>query len=362
MTMTTAAPAPTVPKPQGLSDAATQAIAAKLVVDAYSNVVLQQPPFALDKVPDLGKHLALAQTNARGWVTQTAPAMVSRITDIIGFTDVWAAFGPTVRKRIQAGDSAGAVQLLEIMRDNHLKPLMISAHVSADDAAALQVLLAKDVGNFTADQTLGQSVYAGDKGAIAELEKSDRALQQSMTDMMTLAAVSAVGVVVGGLVIAVGLLAEIPSGGTSTAVVAAGILIVAGGIAGVGAGAGLYQTSLDEYRSNLEKIAKDKAEIAALTTMKGQVAALALANGKAQTALTALANSWTTVHGYFDNMIGDLQTGIDVPQALLLELDAADREWAHLATTAAALADNLAVPKVQVDLTKPASVVVKSSV
>ncbi len=356
--MTTATPAPTVPTPEGLSDAATGAIAAKLLVDGYANAVLQQPPLALAHVPDLDKHLALAQTNARSWVTQTSPAMIARITDIVGFTDVWAAFGPTVKKKLQAGDAAGAVQLLQVMRDNHLKPLMISAQLSADEAGALQVLLAKDAGNLASDQATGQSVYTGDKGAIAQLQTAEKDLQGSMSDMMTLIAFSAVGIVVGGLVVAVGLLAEIPTGGASTAVVAAGLLIVGGGIAGVAAGAVEYNKMLDDYRDKLETISKDQAEIAALTVMNGQVSALAAANGKAQGALSALANAWTTIHGYFDNMIGDLQTGIDIPSVVLPELDAADREWAHLAKTAVALADNLGVPKVQVDLTKPASVVV----
>ncbi|AGL16220.1 alpha-helical pore-forming toxin family protein [Actinoplanes sp. N902-109] len=349
---------PTVPSPGTLTEATTAVTAAKITVDAYANAVINQPALHLDKLPDLAGHLTTAQGNATTWVEHTSPELVNRITDVIGFGDIWAAFMPTVRQKVKHGKKADVVQLLQIMRDNHLQPLEQAAKDSAAAVSSLGVAFAADDGNFTTDLQLGTSVYEGDQGVIAQLQKANSDLQNSMSHMMTLMAGSATAIVVGGLIVAVGALAEIPTAGASTVVVAAGVVVAGAGIAGVVTGAVEYNKELKHYRENLTTIAQDQAEMGVLTAMQGQISSLAAANEQAQNALQTLANSWTTVKGYFDNMIKDINGGISEYVVVLEELKAADLQWSRLTATAAALANNLGVSHVQVDTAQPTQAVV----
>jgi non-hemolytic enterotoxin B/C len=336
--------------------AATDVITSKLVVDAYASAIIKQPALTLTEVPDLNAHLTKAQVNAATWVESVSSQMVLRITDVIGFGDVWSAFGPRIKQAVEAKNAGEVVSLLTVMRETQVKPLMSNAQASTAQAAQLQVLLAADEANMNADLTLGTSVYAGDEGVIRQLTHDNEDLQVSMSNLMTQIGLASTAIVVGGLMIVVGALAEIPTGGASTAIVVVGVGVTGAGIAGVVLSAKDYDTALNKYRGNLQTIAQDQAEMKVLTAMKGQVSGLAAANQSAQTALATLANSWTAVDGYFKNIIADLGAGLAFPDAVLEELDAANLEWARLTTTATALANNLGVPQVHVDLSQPPTV------
>lgn len=363
--MTTTTTTTTAPAPAALSAAVPQASGAKLTVDLYANAVLNQPPLTLDGLDNLGPALNTAQGNAKTWVSTTSPEIILRVTDVVGFGDTWAAFTSTIENLVANidvdGNRAELVQVLQAMRDNHLAPLELSAQSTASDVTALGVLFASDKAAMDALLSQGTALYEGDSGKIAELKSANDSLQHAMSQLTDLIAGSATAIVVGGLAVAVGALAELPTAGASTAVIAGGALLIAGGIAGVSAGAVLYNKDVDAYAANLVLMANDKSAMAQLTGMHGQVSSLSNSNAAAQTALSAVASSWTAIKGMFDNMIIDVNEATLIPEIALQDIQAATLDWQSLTTLSNALAQNFGVPTAAVDLSQPAHVVVKDA-
>lgn len=355
----------TIPTPANLNDTVAQTGGAKLTVDTYCNVVVNQASITLDSLPELSSALQTAKDNATTWLHELSPLMIERVTDVVGFGDTWAGFTATIKQLIGAIDEgnnrAELVEVLQAMCDNHLAPLERAALDSATQVGNLNIAFAHDKSAFDTLLDKATSIYLGDQGEIAQLQKASDSLQEAMSRMMALIAGSATAIVVGGLAIAVGVLAELPTAGASTAVIAGGALVVAGGIAGVVTGAVLYNKDLKAYSADLSQMATDKTAMAALTAMHGQVKNLSDANAQAQSALTAIANSWTTIKGMFDNMILDVNEATLIPAVALGDITAADLDWKKLTDTANALAQNFGVPPVHVDLTQPAEIVVKEA-
>ena len=66
---------------------------------------------------------------------------------------------------------------------------------------------------------------------------------------------------VGVLIIAMGVVAEIPSAGLSTGLIVAGGVVVAGGVAVTIYGSVDYSSNMKKYKAAAEKLAADQAEI-----------------------------------------------------------------------------------------------------
>ncbi|HEV2772334.1 MAG TPA: HBL/NHE enterotoxin family protein [Thermoleophilaceae bacterium] len=312
---------------------------AKLVVDAYCTTVLEQPTLALDKVPDLSGHQVTAKQNATNWQTKVAPLLIQTNTDLLDFSHNFASFyNPlySLAQNIDVGDNrAQFIHGLQILTRN-IEDKQKNSQTALDTLTDFRGLVLADHNNFSHDIQIGNSMYEGDQGEIATLQARNDALQSKMSQDLTIIGLGATAVVVGGLIIAVGLLAEIPTAGASTVIVAAGIVVVAGGTVAMGIAGADYTKSAKEYSQNLRTIATDQAEIAVLHGAGDQLGKLVTANESAVDALDTMVKTWQTLGSEFNGVIDQLQNRVDPNDGpwLVSELGTAKLDWDDVTTTA----------------------------
>lgn len=312
---------------------------AKMQVDAYCTQVLEQPNVSLSKVPDLAAHQATAKENARAWTATIAPQLIQTNTDLLDFSHQFDSFyTPLVKLATnidQGNNRAQFVQGLQLLT-GRIDQKRANSQTALNSLTGFREKVVTDHGNFAGDLTKAQAVYGGDKGEIAQLQSENDALQTAMSRDMAMIGFGATGIVVGGLIIACGLLLEIPTAGASTAIVAAGIVVAAGGTAAMTFGAVDYSKKLASYKANLITIANDQAEMSALSGVSSQLTSLMAANEQATGALQAMVNTWQTLGTQFNGVIDQLQHGVNPDDGpwLLAELATAKTDWDDVAKTA----------------------------
>jgi non-hemolytic enterotoxin B/C len=337
----------TAPPQPGLSRLGAQTMksqtqstsSAKMVVDAYCTTVLEQPTLAIDKVPALSGHQVTAKQNATNWQTTVSPLLIQTNTDLLDFAHNFSSFyNPlyTLAQNIDVGNNrAQFIQGLQILTQN-IQDKQTRSQTALDKLTDFRGLVITDQANFTQDIQTGNSVYEGDQGLIKKLQDRNDALQDAMSRDLTIIGLGATAVIVGGLAIAVGLLAEIPTAGASTLIVGAGIAFVAGGSVAMGLAGKNYTDSAKEYSGNLSAIATDQAEIAALHGAGDQLTKLVTANEGAVGALDTMVKTWQTLGTEFDGVVDQLQNHVNPDDGawLVSELGTAKLEWDDVTTTA----------------------------
>lgn len=314
---------------------------AKMIVDAYATQVLEQPKLSLAELPDLATHQATAKTNAEAWSNTVSPLIIQANTDVLDFSNQFNSFYTTLLKlahAIDKGDNQatfvkGLQLLTDGIEDKHKK-----ATTAFGKLTDLQGSVTTDHANFAGDQSLAQTIYAGDTGEIARLQKLNDSLQTSMSNDLETIGFEATGFVVAGLTIACGLLLELPTAGASTAIVAAGILVGVGTTGAMITAGVQYGKALSKYKSNVAQIATDQAEVAALGAVGDQITSLMTATSQGVVALGSMVDTWRTLGTQFTGVIGQLQgVGPVKPDAgddLAAELTAAKADWDDVTATA----------------------------
>lgn len=312
---------------------------ARMLVDAYCTAVQEQGVITLSAIPELTDYQNTAKIHANNWTTSVAPQLIQTNTDLLDFAHNFDSFyNPlvTLAQNIDSGTN----------KETFIKGLgLLVTKIQQKEVNAQKALTAltgfrsdvlSDQSNFKAALAKGDSVYAGDQGEIAQLRSQDASLNDTMNKDTMLIGFGSTGMVVGGLMIAVGVLGEIETAGVSTALIVAGVAMVAGGTAAMIAGAVDYSKQLDLYKANVAKIAADSAEMSALSVMHDQIEALVTASESAVTALNTMVTTWQLLGTQFEAVITQLNDNTNPDDGLFLvsDLETAKADWDDLAGTA----------------------------
>ena len=326
-----------------LKDQTRATSSARMLVDAYSTAVLQQPAFGITQLPEIDTNLTTAKKNCTSWGQTVKPLLIQTNTDLIDFSNQFDSFyGPLVRLANDIGtgnNRATFVQGMQIL-GGKIGEKQTNAGGALTTLQGFQSGILTDQGNFKDALDKGNALFGGDKGEIANLTKENVALQKAMSNDMMMIGFGATGIVVGALIIVCGALLEFETAGASTALIAAGILVAGGGTAAMTTGAIDYANKNKDYTKNLVTIAKDTAELTALNGMHDQVTSLVTAGGQAVGALQAMVNTWQTLGTQFKNVIQQVQDTSgdagkpDFDAWLLAELQTAKSDWDDVAGTA----------------------------
>jgi non-hemolytic enterotoxin B/C len=199
------------------------------------------------------------------------------------------------------------------------------------DLNAFQANLNTDYQNFLTDYNTAQTKIMGDGGEISQLNDQLQADQDAMNKDNSMIAGGCVMGVVGGLMIAVGALAEIETAGASTALIVGGVVVAAGGGVLIGEGTKDLIAKQNDYRDVSEQITTINNSIAALTTVKGQLDSF---NNELANAIAAVGNvdkAWQTIGDSFTDLSTQLTSHIDTTSVFLVsEVTQAGSEWTDL--------------------------------
>lgn len=130
--------------------------------------------------------------------------------------------------------------------------------------------------------------------------------------------------------IVVGAVGEIPSGGTTTALIGGGVLIVSGGVIMETMGSTDYSKQIDKQKNVQEELEGDKIDLAGLKTIKHQVTGFVKHLENAIAAATSLKAAWQALDADLEEVITaikDVHPNTQAATWLPQELDRAKRDW-----------------------------------
>ena len=325
--------------------------AASIMLQTYTQTVLATPdiqlPAEVDKesdstvVEDLPKHQALARTNANFYITDVNKTLVDTVAEVIGFANLWNAEYARLQdlaSKIDEGNNKetfkqGVANLISKSQDaeNNTQPAL----------DALNNFLPKietDQRNLTTDEQHVSVALDGQSGQIAQLKKQIDADNDAINKDLAIIAGGATADVVGGLMIAVGLLAEIETAGASTALVVGGLALVAGGTTAMG----IAGKNLSDTKSDLSAATKQLKidELVNLSTKQcsNTVVNLVSAISQGVNAVTSLQKGWSALQSDFNQVISQLDmANPDLGSWLSDILTAANTDWQDTLTLAKSL-------------------------
>lgn len=323
---------------QGMSNS----MAASVMLQTYTNTVLQTPDIKLPSqvdtdsnstvVEDLPAHQALARTNATNYLNNINPLIVNTVADVIGFGNLWNAEYSllySLAENIGEGDNAttftqGMNNLINKteLAEKNTQPVI-------DALNAFLPLIQTDERNFTQDATNVNNALGGEEGEIAQLQKEIQSYNDAMNKDLAIIAAGATADVVGGLMIAVGVLGEIETGGVSTALIVGGIAVIAGGTTAMGVAGADYTKTSNAYKQANAELQQDQQVMASTQQAQQTISSLVDAVGQGITAVESLQKGWNSLQADFNQVIQALEQADDPSLGSWLTslLSAANADW-----------------------------------
>ena len=213
-------------------------ISASTVVDTYVSTTLKQPTFPeLEGVPDLKKHQETSKETANMWRDVTRRSLYQSNYDLIAFNNAFSSYYDPLVLCVSQFDDKDKKKADEAKKNFvtglQLLVSMIEANQAACEASlgelrTFQKRLDKDQSNLKSDDAAANAQYVADGGRLDELKDLIKVDKKAMEKDMAIIASGATADVIGGVMIAVGVLGEIETAGASTALVVTGLAVVGG--------------------------------------------------------------------------------------------------------------------------------------
>lgn len=282
-----------------LSDNQKDVTKATVVVQTYVQMILQQADLKLDALPNLPDHQKTARDHANFWNTTVLPNMVKTNSDIIdyanqfqSFYDVLVGYARTIDK---ADSRKKLVEGLKQLHDN-IQTKHAAAQKVVDDLTSFSSKLNTDYRNFEDDVNEAKVKIGGDDGELKSLNDELKTIHSAMKKDIGLMAGGAIATVGGIVMIVIGAIASVPTGGVATVIlIGGGVAVVSAGVVMETLGATDYSNQVEEQKRVQEKIKRDNQEILALNGAEGQLNGFESAISDALSATRVLVKSWQTL-------------------------------------------------------------------
>lgn len=325
----------------GVQTGMSSSQSASVLLQTYTNTVLQTPIITLDPsidtlsnsnvVEQLPQDQKTAQTNALNYLNNINPLIVSTVAEVIGFGNLWNAEYAQLLALAQDITSGNNAQIFASGLQNLITKTTQAGDQIDPVLAALNAflpLIQQDASNFSTDLNNVNIALSGEGGQIQQLQDEIDAYNEAMSKDLAIIAAGATADVVGGLAIAVGLLAEIETGGVSTALVVGGLAMIAGGTAAMGVAGADYSDKKSAYAGLVTELAQDQQVYTLTSQASATIATLVSAVQGGITAVEALQTSWTSLAADFQQVIEALDmANPDLGAWLTSILEAANSDW-----------------------------------
>ncbi|HEX8160297.1 MAG TPA: HBL/NHE enterotoxin family protein [Pyrinomonadaceae bacterium] len=326
--------------PGALKDAVSGTGQSIVIVQTYAKNITTQPIITgLDsEIPNLSTHQQTAVNHANDWLTTYQPQILQVQSDLLSFANGFNAYYQpllTLAQQIQNGDSSKVNEFIQGLqeltnqitsKDNEVKNVI-------SDLNTFSTELGSDVSNFNTDAQTAQNTIVGDNGTLSKLNDQLDSLNSAMSKDNAMIAGGAVIDVVGALMICVGALAEFETGGLSTALILAGIGVIAGGSTMIGLAAKNLSDSQDKYGQVSAEINSINASLTVLKTVEAQLNNFSTEATAAYNAVVSMDTGYQTLGTNFTALINDMQNDISATSPFLVaELQQAYADWGDVQT------------------------------
>lgn len=300
-----------------------------LIVQGYALSALQQPHVDLSGFERLKEHEAKinggidrAKGHSKRFLDQLLPEMIGQIGNIDAYFNIQNAIPKALNT---SSDPNTALRFMKIAQER--------AEQYQADSAALVVKLQDLRGDLSGDAAKFKSFVAalnaavdGDNGVLADTDKQLQSIDGKIAGAISGTVISGLAIFGGVVLIAVGSVGEIVTGGASTAAIVGGVALLAGGVGGEVASAVTLAKLLDLKSDLISKKARLKSEVSQASAMSSGFDSLSLQAGAAATATQQMANAWSGLGDHLGALITNLEQGRtdDAELRLLLQTAAND--------------------------------------
>ncbi|MEM7303605.1 MAG: HBL/NHE enterotoxin family protein [Pseudomonadota bacterium] len=295
-----------------------------LYVEHYSNSILEQPLVALGKFKNLkddqaaiNKGLNAAKDHANDYLKHIEPAMIKNATAIENYFSLHQA----VQTTLPAGSTKKQwLDALSALRDES-NGYKSDAHTVATKLDTLHDNVAKDSVALNDAVHKFNVVVKGDNGILDSLGDDIDDIQSKIDGEIAGAVIAGLAIAGGAFMIAVGGISEFVTAGTSTALVAGGVAIVAAGSAGEKAAVDALKGLYDQKNTLVQEKSDLEAEVKFTQGINKSFSSLASKAAQSVTYATQMHSAWTGLEDNLVQMIADLDKGIksvDTLQKLFL--------------------------------------------
>lgn len=308
----------------------------------------------------LSTNLAAAQTHAQTWIETLGPAVSSTVPQaIINYSNLFTvATNDIVNILTESGGEPDEAQQKQITQlfNMILTELRSDKQTVLDIQTQLQTFSANIQTDHTnlvtgsnsalADVALDETTIATIQGQIAQVT-ADMAAQNAKA----LSSEIAIGV---GIFIAIAAFALAVATAGATAPLLVGTVAVLGVGAAIGTAVVYSQKAADDLvkLTGLQSsLSDEQRQVVSLNALVASVNTIVTENEAAQTAMTAVLTTWSTLEGKLVSVLNDLQNN---KYPLLIDIGTAQLAWSQLVTFATGMQTSLGGMTVQPVITPPA--------
>lgn len=278
-------------------------------LQVYCQTVLQTPtlvPPAIPGVPadptlntSLTNDLATAQLHATYYLETLNPQLIGLSSQIIGYGNQWTAmFNQLLTDANNINDPTSRTDFI-----SGINLLINKAHTGktfcGKAATALVNFstsdLAVDIQNFTNDYNSINAIYGSASSEQAQLQQAIDACNTGMRNDLIVMGASALGLLAGGVAVTIGVLAEIPSAGTSSALIVGGFFLAAGSAVAGSVAAVDWVNQNKTLQKATYALSQAEAICASTQQAMENVQSLSTACTNASNAALALSDTWDSL-------------------------------------------------------------------
>jgi hypothetical protein len=346
----------------------TDTASSLVLLQLYAAQAAQQPildPLAIgddgsDLLPLLAAHQETARRNAQTMLTSISPAVVSVLTDILGFgsmldvfTDSILPLVPSITTsepaRQQVLALVGQLEIAAAARDGNARQV---ATLLSQAAASAQT----DNANFAADVDQANKVIGSDSGALAQIQSQIEDTKRAISAEIAGVVVSALITAAGGVMIGVGALATLPAGVAGADVVLAGVGVLVTGVSALAASAASLANDNGKLAGLYQESARLSVTLTLVRALAGQITSFFDAASGMTSSLGALAGEWASIRAGVSSFRDDVSRAADGSDVVHIStaLQLARQDWKAVTGQAQQLTARLVDLSPQ-DLKKPLS-------
>ena len=284
-----------------------------LIIQTYSNSVLQQPPVDFKDDPSLkslqariNDGLEMAQLHVNHYTDVILPAIIGNISNIGSYYALHNSVASTLPEGSTEEEWITALNTLKTESVKYQKKTVSTVTM----INTLHDNLVSDVNTFSTTVKDLNSAVDGDNGVLDSINDQLSSLQSDISVAIAGVVLSTLSILGGVFMIVVGSVSNFITAGTTIPLIVGGIGMVAGGISGETA-ASIKLAGFNSAKSDLlSKECKLKEEVKLATGMLSGFTSL---RDKARDAVTAskeMEHAWQSLSDDLGTIISDLTNGI----------------------------------------------------
>lgn len=292
------------------------------LIQTYIASCLTQKDIELDKIKSIKKTQQETREHARYWLDKLVPKINRIYTDVTGFCNLSDAYWEDLiakANEIKNKNDEHANHFKTIIQElkNDLDDKIQKTTNLTSDLSGFRTFLEEDNKNFQTIIADAQRIYAGSDGEIKVTRDEIAGIKTAIEKDIGIIAGGSVAVVGGIIMIGVGAVGSIVTGGVATKLIIAGIGTTITGVAMIAVASKDLVEKQKSYGVALQKLAQLEAEMAGLQNVDDHFTGLKDNNDKSNKAVESMRQAWIVLNNNFQELENSVEK-IDADKRTLL--------------------------------------------